>query len=94
MQIVTFLSSAKPTIFFKPMAQFSNPSSSDMPLRLPEKQITFGSPLAAANSICSRIAFSSLSWFVLRLKQSPIVQAPLSIAHVRPKTWYQGSTPR
>ena len=61
MQMVTFFSSAKPTTRFSPAAQFSSPSSSDMPRRLPEKQITLGKPLAAANSMCSRSAFSSWS---------------------------------
>ena len=43
----------------QPAAQFSSPSSSDIPRRLPEKQMTLGKPLAAANSICSRSAVSS-----------------------------------
>ena len=44
MQIVTFFSSARPTTRLSPSAQFSSPSSSDIPRRLPEKQITFGKP--------------------------------------------------
>ena len=52
--------------------------------RLPEKTITFGRPFSAANSMCSRVDFSSRSWFFFSLKPSGIVHAPLSIAHVRP----------
>ena len=42
MQTVTFFSSARPTTRLRPVAQFFSPSSSDMPPRLPEKQMTLG----------------------------------------------------
>lgn len=39
--------SANPITRFRPMAQFSRPSSSDMPFRHPEKQMTLGTPASA-----------------------------------------------
>ena len=56
MQIVTFFSSAKPTIFLSAMTQFSMPMSSGMPARFPEKVMTFGKPTSAERSIEAELA--------------------------------------
>ena len=70
MQMVTFFFSAWDAICFRPRAQFSRPSSSDIPARLPEKQMTFGKPASAAKSMLFLRASRNGPWFSTRLSPS------------------------
>jgi hypothetical protein len=51
MQIVTPCRSASGMSAVRPRAQISSPSWSSCPSRLPEKQMMFGTPAAAANGM-------------------------------------------
>ena len=62
MQIVTPFCSAWPTTCFRATTQFSRPSLSGMPSRLPEKVITLGKPASAVASMAAVIASRQASW--------------------------------
>ena len=84
MQTVTPRSSASGMISLSPFAQFSSPSSSLIPSRLPEKQMTLGRPASATSGIRSLKPGMSRSWFSIRFHPSSIPPAPLAIAQVSP----------
>ena len=64
--------------------QFSLPSSSGCPRRLPENVMTLGTLAAAASSMFSRISFSSRSWFSFRFQPSGILPAPGAMVGISP----------
>ncbi|MFO0952582.1 MAG: hypothetical protein U0835_15835 [Isosphaeraceae bacterium] len=61
--MITPAFSAPGVICFRAFAQFSRPTRSSMPLRLPENVITFFQPSFAVASIASWIDFRQDSWF-------------------------------
>src|SRR4051794_10050622 len=70
MQMLMPCCSACPLILFRNATQFSAPSASGMPLRLPLKQMIFGTPFAFDSSIAACISGSSFSCRSLRFNAS------------------------
>ena len=68
MHTVTPAFSAAGMSCFSPFAQFSSPSSSPSPSRLPEKQITFGHFSAATSAMRSSYAGISQLWLSTRFQ--------------------------
>jgi len=73
--MVTPWSSAIFLTRLRPAMVFLAPSSSGMPLRLPEKVITLGTPALAARRMYLRKPSSSLAWFSTRFMALPIFAA-------------------
>ena len=90
MQTVTRLLSASPTICLSATAQLARPSSSSIPPRFPEKQMTFGRPALAQALMRSIIPGTMMAWCSTRLSPSGIRVTPFAIAQVRPCFWTTG----
>jgi hypothetical protein len=84
MQTVTRRFSASPTICLSAVAQLARPSSSSMPPRLPEKQMTLGGPASAQAPMRSIIPGTMTAWCSRRFRPSGMRVTPLAIAQVRP----------
>ena len=84
MQIVTPSFSASGVMRLSPLTQFSSPSPSDIPARLPENTIMLGSPAAATSGSRRSLSATRRSCSFGRLKPIAIVDGPLAIAHVSP----------
>ena len=77
--------SASGMIRRRPIAQFSMPSASDIPARLPEKTIICGIPAAATSGSSRSDSFTRRSCSLSRLKPTGIVPGPFATAQVSPK---------
>ncbi len=84
MHTVTPTRSAVGVIRLSPVTQFASPSASDIPSRLPEKTIMFGSPAAATSGSSRSDSATNRSCSLGRLRPTRIVVGPLAMAQVSP----------